>query len=301
MRIRFRILLACLSLASVTIALGLFVLQGQRELGRLALRIYDDAVMSISYARSAETRFVELRGKLAISNQAREAAAPRERASGRRCSRSRAGRAAPDPAANVGASAEGTLKDHMLARAEVDKAVATIVDDLDVAIERAMSDEGRKSGDLAGVRRGRCRRLARRHIDQADRGDHRRVRPAGRAIFGGRAATACQRGGSCGPGHPIHDQRHRRFGCHCDLHHLGAEHRDRPGGPEGRQICRGYRRRPTGRRDRSAQTPRKERDGCIACGPVAHAGGDPRKSRQVGTAARREDRIRAEPGASAQG
>ena len=80
MRIRFKILLACLSLTSVTIALGLFVLQGQRGLGSLAMSIYDDAVMSISYARSAETRFVDLRGKLVMSHQrvlADESAGPR--------------------------------------------------------------------------------------------------------------------------------------------------------------------------------------------------------------------------------
>jgi len=144
-RIRFRILLACLSLASVTIALGLFVLQEQRELGHLALRIYDDAVMSISYARSAETRFAELRGKLAISNLAREAAAPRETSERQALLAVARGQGAPGSGREVGASAEAALKNHMLSRAEVDKAVATIVDDLDVAIDRAMSDEGRNS------------------------------------------------------------------------------------------------------------------------------------------------------------
>ena len=45
----------------------------------------------------------------------------------------------------MGTSTDATRENHRLSRAEVDKAVATIVDDLDVAIERAMSDEGRKS------------------------------------------------------------------------------------------------------------------------------------------------------------
>ena len=147
MRIRFRILLACLSLASVTIALGLFVLQGQRELGHLALRIYDDAVMSISYARSAETRFAELRGKLAIADQAREAAtaAPRETSERQTLLAVARSQSGAGSGRDAGVSAEVPLKTHMLSRAEVDKAVATIVDDLDVAIERAMSVEGRKS------------------------------------------------------------------------------------------------------------------------------------------------------------
>ena len=146
MRIRFRILLACLSLASVTIALGLFVLQAQRELGHLALRIYDDAVMSISYARSAETRFAELRGKLAIAQQAREAAAaPRETSERQALLAVARGPGGSGSGRDAGAAGEAALKTQMLSRAEVDKAVATIVDDLDVAIERAMSDEGRKS------------------------------------------------------------------------------------------------------------------------------------------------------------
>ncbi len=145
MRIRFRILLACLSLASVTIALGLFVLEGQRELGRLALRIYDDAVMSISYARSAETRFAELRGKLAISDQAGAAAAPRETSERQALLAVARGQSGPGSSRDVGTSTDATRENHRLSRAEVDKAVATIVDDLDVAIERAMSDEGRKS------------------------------------------------------------------------------------------------------------------------------------------------------------
>jgi len=145
-RIRFRILLACLSLASVTIALGLFVLQAQRELGHLALRIYDDAVMSISYARSAETRFAELRGKLAIAQQAREAAAaPRETSERQALLAVARGPGGSGSGRDAGAAGEAALKTQMLSRAEVDKAVATIVDDLDVAIERAMSDEGRKS------------------------------------------------------------------------------------------------------------------------------------------------------------
>jgi methyl-accepting chemotaxis protein len=146
-RIRFRILLACLSLASVTIALGLFVLQQQHELGHLALRIYDDAVMSISYARSAETRFAGLRGKLAISDQAREAAtaAPRETSERQALLAVARGQNGAGSGRDVGVSVEAPPKTRMLNRAEVDKAVATIVDDLDVAIERAMSDEGRKS------------------------------------------------------------------------------------------------------------------------------------------------------------
>ena len=186
MRIRFKILLACLALTAVTVALGVFVLQGQRALGNLAMKIYDDAVMSISYSRSAESRFVDFRGKLALAEQKRVAAdetarvrtaavasaaaarvvpaAPREQserqslidaarggklassedserqallATARATNAPAAGREVVPPAAPVDAQT--------LSQAAIDKSIAAILEDLDVAIERAMSEEGRKS------------------------------------------------------------------------------------------------------------------------------------------------------------
>lgn len=54
MSIRTRILLACLSLTSITVLLGAYNYQAQRDLGRMGTRIYDDTVLAISYLRSAQ-------------------------------------------------------------------------------------------------------------------------------------------------------------------------------------------------------------------------------------------------------
>jgi methyl-accepting chemotaxis protein len=207
MRIRFKILLACLALASVTISLGLFVLQEQRGLSNLAIKIYDDAVMSISYARSAETKFVDLRGKLALLDQRRafvdEMASLRSAATATAVATERAavvvkreqserqamldmargGKLASDGVRSGETSARqamvavareqkasaasreaaeveaGPVKVQAIGQPEVDKAIAAINEDLDVAIERAMSEDGRKSArtlreTVAGISSG---------------------------------------------------------------------------------------------------------------------------------------------------
>lgn len=59
--IRFRILAACLTLTIVTAGLGVFTLMGQERLGTLALRMYDQAFMSVDFFRSAQSNFVALR------------------------------------------------------------------------------------------------------------------------------------------------------------------------------------------------------------------------------------------------
>jgi methyl-accepting chemotaxis protein len=203
-RIRFKILLACLALTSVTVGLGLFVLQGQRGLGDLAMKIYDDAVMSISYARSAETKFAELRGQLALSDQKRAAADQiaglHAAASAKAVATAHAAVAAPQGqpeqserqamidiarggkmvsdverpgeiserqallaaarAPVVGreavAAEAAPVKDPANSQPQVDKAIAAVLDDLDVAIERAMSQDGRGSAkalreSIAGI------------------------------------------------------------------------------------------------------------------------------------------------------
>ncbi len=59
--IRFRILAACLTLTILTAGLGIFTLIGQERLGTLALRMYDQAFMSVDFFRSAQSDFVALR------------------------------------------------------------------------------------------------------------------------------------------------------------------------------------------------------------------------------------------------
>ena len=54
MSIRARILLGCLSLTLVTMIVGLLARGAQESLGTIALRLYDDAFMSMSYLRSAQ-------------------------------------------------------------------------------------------------------------------------------------------------------------------------------------------------------------------------------------------------------
>ena len=73
MSIRLKIFVACLLLTGVTVALGLFGLDRQRRLGDLAVRMYDQAVMSVSFVRSAEAKFAQLRGLFAVAAERQRA------------------------------------------------------------------------------------------------------------------------------------------------------------------------------------------------------------------------------------
>jgi methyl-accepting chemotaxis protein len=94
MSIRSKILAGFLALTMLTALLGGFGQVAERELGALALRIYDDAFMAVSYLRSAQVEF-----------------------------------------AGLAASLHGTPPEAGATRA--------VLDDLDVARERAMSQAGR--------------------------------------------------------------------------------------------------------------------------------------------------------------
>ncbi|MFT8243153.1 putative bifunctional diguanylate cyclase/phosphodiesterase [Roseomonas sp. BN140053] len=58
MPIRLKILLACLGLTALTLALGGYTRTAQKELGDVAIRIYDDAFLAVSYLRSAQNNLV---------------------------------------------------------------------------------------------------------------------------------------------------------------------------------------------------------------------------------------------------
>ncbi len=60
MSIRFKLLAGCLSLTLMTVGIGLYLQRSQHEIGTLATRIYDEALMSISYLRSAQNGLMEL-------------------------------------------------------------------------------------------------------------------------------------------------------------------------------------------------------------------------------------------------
>ena len=53
MPIHLKILAASLCAMAVTIAIGLFSLSVERRLGELAIRVYDEALMSVAHLRAA--------------------------------------------------------------------------------------------------------------------------------------------------------------------------------------------------------------------------------------------------------
>ncbi len=67
MPIRLKIFSGCLVLALLTISLGLFAQRSEQRLGALALSLYDDTFMSMSYLRSAQADFAEV--EVAISER----------------------------------------------------------------------------------------------------------------------------------------------------------------------------------------------------------------------------------------
>ncbi len=60
MSIRIKILAGCAALTLLAGMLGAYAQRAERDLGSLALRIYDDAFMGVSYLRSAQVEFAEL-------------------------------------------------------------------------------------------------------------------------------------------------------------------------------------------------------------------------------------------------
>ena len=74
MSIRLKILFACLLMTAVTVTLGVFALTAGRQLGDLAIQVYDEAFMSVSLVRSAETRFTALQSLYTAADAADQAA-----------------------------------------------------------------------------------------------------------------------------------------------------------------------------------------------------------------------------------
>ena len=74
MSIRLKILFACLLMTAVTVTLGVFALTAGRQLGHLAIQVYDEAFMSVSLVRSAETRFTALQSLYTAADAADQAA-----------------------------------------------------------------------------------------------------------------------------------------------------------------------------------------------------------------------------------
>lgn len=130
MPIRLKILIACLILTGMTVGLGLFALSQERQLGTVALQTYDQAFMSVSFVRSAETRLERLRTLYETRAQNAEAAVPDTAESSER----------QRLTAQVGGETLPiTPERHEVDASTVEAAIAAILEDLNVSIERASS------------------------------------------------------------------------------------------------------------------------------------------------------------------
>jgi methyl-accepting chemotaxis protein len=120
MSIRIKILLGCLGLTLLTALFGIFTQATERNLGDLAVRIYDEAFMAVSYLRSAQNGFSEAAVKYRALIEADHEQAPK---------------------AAVADAATGTPETYETLAA----ALATVLEDMEVAKTRAMSEEGRRA------------------------------------------------------------------------------------------------------------------------------------------------------------
>jgi diguanylate cyclase (GGDEF)-like protein len=78
MTIRLKILAGCLALTMLTGLLGLYAQDAERRLGAVALDIYDNAFMAVSYLRSAEVAFARISAESHEPGWSAEAAADDE-------------------------------------------------------------------------------------------------------------------------------------------------------------------------------------------------------------------------------
>ncbi len=130
MPVALKILLASLAMTLVTVMLGVYALNGERLLGDTALQMYDSAFMSINYARTAQNDFERVKTIYALA--AAKDAAPKPAESERQRLLDIAG----GRPALAGAPAS---PDPKIAK----QAIGSVLDDLDVAIDRSMTDETR--------------------------------------------------------------------------------------------------------------------------------------------------------------
>ncbi len=65
MSIRMKLLLGCFAMLCVTIGLGLYERQQGAALGRLAVNVYEQSLMGVSYARSAQVGYIRLEARKA--------------------------------------------------------------------------------------------------------------------------------------------------------------------------------------------------------------------------------------------
>ncbi len=122
MPIRLKLLLGFLVVTAMAGFLGAFGVYSVGVMGELAIETYDRPLMAINYARAAETDFSRIKARVAPLVKSGDAAAAD----------------APD-------------------EEEVEDLFENFADNLDVAIERALSDDSRSAGKRALTRAGRWR------------------------------------------------------------------------------------------------------------------------------------------------
>jgi diguanylate cyclase (GGDEF)-like protein len=125
MTIRLKILIGCLALTSVTVLLGGFVRESQRDLGVVAVRLYDEAFLAMSYLRTAQNGLVRVEGSFRM-------------------------------ALITGMSEEGGATREVFAAA-----LPELAENLEVARERAMSPAGRAAVERLGSSLANLARAAR--------------------------------------------------------------------------------------------------------------------------------------------
>jgi methyl-accepting chemotaxis protein len=125
MSIRLKILLSCLLLVTCTVLLGWHSIRGERALGALALKMYDEAFMAVNFVRSADSKFARLQGEI-----------------GQYATLETTRRSLTEPVSERQAllnEARGTPPPKALDRLAVQTAIMAAAEDLDIAIERATS------------------------------------------------------------------------------------------------------------------------------------------------------------------
>ncbi len=130
MPVALKILLATLAMTLVTVMLGVYALDGERKLGDTALQMYDNAFMSINFARTAQNEFERVKTIYALA--AARDAAPKSAESERQRLLEVAGGRPALASAPTGANPKAARE-----------AIGSVLDDLDVAIDRSMTSDTR--------------------------------------------------------------------------------------------------------------------------------------------------------------
>ena len=262
MPVSINILIAYLAMTLVTIGLGFYALQGERILGDTALKMYDDAFMSVNFARSAQTKFERVKTIFAVAAARAEKTVvpvPSERQRLLAIARGENSNSAAIPASGP----DGTM---------LHDAVGGVLDDLDVSIERAMLDGTRAS---AKQLRGKIAALT----DSANTTAVEAMSAAFDDVIEGfaqdgytfRQETGSQRDPASARDHDCHWRGHW---CWPPAHHV-ARALDCPGAASRGSHCWRRRKWSSGQRDPVTAPSWSQRNSQAAARTIAYAEADP--------------------------